>query len=103
MGKINPYTLAIFVVMETREEVLRKINWDYTYTVAEQEQLLASDNLSDKKHIYVKLLQGVRWYTLLSILTEKELREAMSLEVVSAVFPRPMREKYLYVRKSLFE
>jgi hypothetical protein len=89
--------------MEKRAEVLRKINWDYTYTVAEQEQLLASENLSDKKHIYVKLLQGVRWYTLISILTEKELKEAMSLEVMRAVFPQPLREKYLYVRKSLFE
>lgn len=89
--------------METREEVLRKINWDYTYTVADQEKLLASENLSEKKHIYVKLLQGVRWYTLLSILSDKELKEAMSLEVVKAVFPQPLREKYLYVRKSLFE
>ena len=70
--------------------------------MTEQEQLLASDNLSDKKHIYVKLLQSVRWYTLLSILTEKELKEALSLEVVRAVFPRPLRDTYMYASKALF-
>jgi hypothetical protein len=88
--------------METREEVLKRINWDYTYTVEEQERLLASDNLSDKKHIYLKLLQGVRWYTLLSILTEKELKEALSVDVIRAVFPRPLRDTYMYASKTLF-
>jgi hypothetical protein len=88
--------------METREEVLKRINWDYTYSVEEQERLLASDNLSDKKHIYLKLLQSVRWYTLLSILTEKELKEALSVDVIRAVFPRPLRDTYMYASKTLF-
>jgi hypothetical protein len=88
--------------METREEVLRKINWDYNYTVEVQERLLASDNLSDKKHIYLKLLQGVRWYTLRAILTERELKEALSMEVIRAVFPRQLRETYMYASKALF-
>jgi hypothetical protein len=88
--------------METRAEVLRRINWEYTYTVEDFERLLASEDLSDKKFIYVKLLQGVRWYTLLSILSKKELKEAMSLEVVRAVFPQPLRDTYMYVRKSLY-
>ncbi len=88
--------------METRDEVLRRINWDYTYTVEMQERLLASDNLSDKKHIYLKLLQGVRWYTLRAILTEKELKEALSMEVIRAVFPRQLRDTYMYASKALF-
>ncbi len=88
--------------METRDEVLRRINWDYTYTVEMQERLLASDNLSDKKHIYLKLLQGVRWYTLRAILTEKELKEALSMEVIRAVFPRQLRDTYIYASKALF-
>jgi hypothetical protein len=88
--------------METREEVLRKINWDYNYTVEQQERLLSGKDLSAKKHIYVKLLQSVRWYTLLQILTKEELQEAMSWEVIKAVFPQPLRETYLYARKVLF-
>jgi hypothetical protein len=88
--------------METREEVLKKINWDYSYSVEEQERLLASDNLSDKKHIYLKLLQSVRWYTLRAILTEKELKEALSMEVMRAIFPRPLRDTYMYASKALF-
>jgi hypothetical protein len=88
--------------METREEVLRKINWDYTYTVEDQEKLLASPRLSDKKHIYIKILQSVRWYTVKSILKEHELREALSPEVVGALFPPPIREKFHYARKVLF-
>jgi hypothetical protein len=88
--------------METREEVLRKINWDYTYTVEDQEKLLASPSLSEKKHIYVKILQSVRWYTIKSILNEDELREVLSPEVIGALFPPAVREKYHYARKVLF-
>ncbi len=89
--------------METRAEVLRKLNWEYTYSVEDQEKLLASNNLADKKHIYVKILQGVRWYSILSVLSEQELKEALSTEVVTAVFPQTLRDTYLYVKKALFE
>lgn len=88
--------------MDSRKELLQKINWDYTYTVDDFEKMLASPNLSDKKFIYVKLLQGARWYTLRKVLSDRELAEALSPEVIQAVFPRSLRDKYIYARSVLF-
>ncbi len=89
--------------METREEILKRINWDYNYSVADQEKILAGKNLQPKIHIYLKLLQSVRWYTLKSILSEAELKEILSSEVVNRVFPAAMKINYDYARRILYE
>lgn len=89
--------------METREEILKRINWDYNYTVLDQEKILAGNDLRAKTHIYLKLLQGVRWYTLQNILSEKEMKEILSPDVVKKVFPVAMRKGYENARQLLYE
>ena len=88
--------------METREEILKRINWDYTYPVADQERILAGDDLKAKITIYLKLLKSVRWYNLKSILTEKELQEILSPEIVDRVWIPSRREKYVNARQLLY-
>ncbi len=88
--------------METREEILKRINWDYNYTVADQEKILAGKDLQPKIHIYLKLLQSVRWYTLKSILSEQEMKEILSSEVVKRLFPPAMKKSYNYARRILY-
>ena len=56
--------------METREQILTRINWDSTYSVEDQEKILAGPDLRPKLHIYHKLLTSVHWYALRAILTE---------------------------------
>ncbi len=88
--------------METREEILKRINWDYSYTVEDQEKILAGNDLQPKIHIYLKLLQSVRWYTLKSILSDDEMKEILSPEVVSRLFPASIKRNYEYARRILY-
>jgi hypothetical protein len=88
--------------METREEVLRKINWDYTYTVEEINAILKSDNFSMKKPFYIKLLKSFRWYVLRSVLSEKEIIEMLSPEVINNLHIASLKKKYNYVREVLY-
>ncbi len=89
--------------METREEILKRINWgDSTHTVNDFEKILAGNNFSDKKFIYHKLLKSVRWYNLRSILSENEMKEILSPEILDRFHIPTMRENYRYARKVLF-
>ncbi len=88
--------------METREEILKRINWDTTLTVNDFEKILSGDSLNNKKFIYHKLLKSVSWYNLKSILSEHELREILSPEILDRFHIPSMRENYLYARKVLF-
>ena len=88
--------------METREEILKRINWDYTYSVQEQEKILAGSDIKPKIHIYLKLLLSVRWYTLKKILTEQELKEILSPDIVNRLHIQSLRQNYTNARRILF-
>lgn len=89
--------------METPEEVLKRINWDTTLSVSDYEKILAGSNFNEKKFIYHKLLKSVRWYNLIKILSESELKEILSPEILDRFHIPSMRENYRYARKVLFE
>jgi hypothetical protein len=88
--------------METREEILKRINWDSTYTVKDYERILAGKNFNDKKFIYHKLLKSARWYNLLQILSKQELQEMLSPEILDRFHIASMKDNYRYARKVLF-
>lgn len=88
--------------METRREILKRINWDYNYSIEDQERIMASSDLSAKLHIYHKLLTSVRWYRLHAILTERELREALSADVIDHLYPPSLRANFQHARRILF-
>lgn len=88
--------------METREEVLRKINWDYTYTVDEINAILEGNDFSMKKPFYIKLLKSFRWYVLRRVLSDKEVMEMLSPDVVDNLHINSLKEKYNYVRQVLY-
>ncbi len=88
--------------METREEVLRKINWDYICTVEEINTILKGDDYRMKKPFYIKLLKYFRWYVLKEVLTESEIEEMLSLDVIDNLQVDSLKEKYKYVRQVLY-
>jgi hypothetical protein len=101
VAKIANY-LFIFVPMETREEVLKRINWDYTYTVEEINAILKGNDYRMKKPFYIKLLKTFRWYVLKDVLTESEIAEMLSLDVINNLHINSLKEKYKYVREVLY-
>ncbi|MFN7261689.1 MAG: hypothetical protein ACK5TU_17470 [Cyclobacteriaceae bacterium] len=88
--------------METREEVLRKINWDYTYTVEEINAILKGTDDRMKKPFYIKLLKTFRWYILKEVLSELEIKEMLSPDVINNLHVNSLKEKYHYVRQVLY-
>lgn len=88
--------------METREEVLRKINWDYTYTVDEVNAILIGNDYRMKKPFYIKLLKTFRWYVLKEVLTESEIKEMLTPDVINNLHIDSLKEKYKYVREVLY-
>jgi hypothetical protein len=88
--------------METREEALRKINWDYSYTVEQINAILTGNDFRMKKPFYIKLLKSFRWYVLLKILSEQEIKEMLSLDVIDNLHIESLKNKYHYVRQVLY-
>ena len=89
--------------MDTREEVLRKINWDYNYSVKEIDSILKGDDFEMKKPFYIKLLKSFRWYVLKEVLTENELREMLTSDVVDNLHIQSLKDKYTYARQVLYQ
>ena len=85
-----------------RQQVLKQIFWDYSIQPEDAEKILSSSEISEKKSLYLKLLSSVSWYTLKNILNEKELREALSPDIISLIHIPSLREKYQYVRSLLY-
>lgn len=105
--EMNPIRLSLtnyyyICVMETRQQILKKINWDYTHSVEDQEKILSGMDLRAKLPIYHKLLKSVRWYTLQTILSENELREILAPEVIDHLHPPSLRANFQHARHILF-
>ena len=87
--------------------ILSKINWDTPLNADELYSVFtgAESHIGgiDKKWIYLRILNTFNWYTVLTIIPEKELPLLLSDEVINNLFPRQLRIKYQHVRSALFE
>ena len=57
----------------------------------------------DKKFIYSRLLNSYDWFTILQIFKMNDLKFLLSDDVLNMLYPRTLKNKYLYVRRVLFE
>ncbi len=57
----------------------------------------------DRKAVFSRLLSTYDWFTLLRLIPEHLLGEALDDEVINRLYPRQMREKYKYARTILFK
>ncbi len=56
----------------------------------------------DRINLYRRLLTTYDWYTLLSLIPEERLGEALSAPVLERLYPASLKDRYLYARKILF-
>lgn len=92
----------------TRQEKIEQLNylcWDVPYN---GEDLLGvlEDNPDRKTsltkfNVYNKIIQGIRWYNVLELLNEKQLKEALQDEVLKAIFPKSYQQRYFNVKRLL--
>lgn len=57
----------------------------------------------DKKNLYSRLLSTFDWYTLLKLIPEKSLKDALADDVLERLYPKELKEKYTYARSVLFK
>lgn len=85
--------------------LLRQIFWDYKLSGEEITLLLHEHALPDKgistMNYYRRLLSSYNWYTLKNILSESELKQAVSDKNLAGLFPKKLAENYRYVRRFL--
>lgn len=92
-----PYNPAL------RKQMLNRVWNEYRYSKNELEDILASAELSEQKtRLLLALMKSCSWYQLLSILTEKELQQALSRQVVSKLWPKSIQKRYLHAARILY-
>jgi hypothetical protein len=89
---------------EQRRELFKKIIWgDYILTPDDIEKILTLEPDSiHKTMIYRKILMSETWYGILKTLSTKELKEALSEDVVKTIWIQSLRNKYRNARRLLF-
>ncbi len=88
---------------EERRELFKKIMWDYTYTPEQIETIIQNEGLdSEKIMMYRKILMSERWYNIMRILTNYELKEALSDEVINTIWVKSLKTKYYNAQQILF-
>ena len=85
---------------------LETVLWDSELKPEEALELLAHPGTSKKgvtaRNLYVKILAGCNWYTLLKIFPVEQLKkEILADEVVDRLFPPLLRQRYRYARSLL--
>ena len=88
------------------KQILREINWDTKCTVDELYDVFTGKvervYQVDKDWLYTRILNGNRWYKVLEIFSEDELKEVLKKKNINNLFPRPLREKYDHIRSFLY-
>ena len=85
---------------------LETVLWDSELSPDEALDLLAHPDLIRKgvtaRNLYVKILGGCSWYTLLKLFPAERLKnEILTDEIVGRLFPPVLRQRYRYARSLL--
>lgn len=89
-----------------KEKLLEPLLWDVTINASQAANILEEKsepvNGIDKKFLYLKILQGTRWYTILRYFDMNEIKTMLDVAIVNKIFPQTLRKKYVAARKILF-
>jgi hypothetical protein len=85
---------------------LETVLWDCDLSPGEALDLLAHPDQSKKgvtaRNLYVKILGGCSWYTLLKLFPAERLKkEILTDEIVDRLFPPVLKQRYRYARSLL--
>lgn len=90
---------------EEKEELLSKLYWDmdvkpgHLYRLL-HEEVRESGNI-DKTNLYCRLLTTYDWYTLMKLIPASKIKEALSDAVINRLYPKDLRNRFLYAREVL--
>jgi hypothetical protein len=85
---------------------LAALYWDTHVESTQLEGLLRGDiegiGHIDRMNLYRRLLMTYDWYTLLALIPNERLQEALSDPVLEHLYPASLKDRYLYARRILF-
>lgn len=78
--------------------------WDYKISDKETAELLTRNDITDWRTVslYRRIITTFPWYDVLFTLSPDQLRNALSHEVISSIFPPSFRTRFEYVSRSLY-
>lgn len=88
-----------------KEKILSRLFWDVETNQIDVanllEQKLQSIGDIHSQQFFIRLLTSCDWYTLLKLMPPATLRKILTDPVLDKLFPKDLREKYIYARKVL--
>jgi len=81
--------------------------WDYPVSVSDIEEVF--EGKRDKaghytrEKLFAKMLNGLPWFTIISLFPIGEVRKMLTDEVIGSLWPKSVQKQYEYVRKRLQE
>ncbi|MFO7972432.1 MAG: hypothetical protein R6U40_11855 [Desulfobacterales bacterium] len=92
---------------EEKKKLLSEAFWDKNIDTGRLYDLLTGraeqEQEIDKKSVFSRLLSTYDWFTLMKLIPEDLLLEALSDDVISRLYPKQLRDRYAYARKILFK
>ncbi len=88
----------------SKTSLLSSLFWDMQISEAEIKDLLAANDikLSFTASLYSRILTSFKWYDILELLSEEQLKNALSDRVIRSLPSRHLRELYKYAASRLF-
>ena len=88
-----------------KEKILFRLFWDVDTSNMDMASLLEEklENVDDiqSQQFFIRLLTSCDWYTLLKLMPPATLRIILSDSVLDKLFPKNLKQKYIYARKVL--
>ena len=87
-----------------KEKIIRRSFWDRNIDKEFVQGLLAGKiNLSDSANValFARVIQSNAWYTIFKVFDKKALIKLLDDRVLNLIYPKELKEKYIYARKIL--
>ena len=88
-----------------KEKILSRLFWDIEISQMDVDELLDEKFLTiediESQQFFIRLLTSCNWYTLLRLMPPKKLQSILSNPILNKLFPKDLKEKYIYAREVL--
>jgi hypothetical protein len=90
------------ITQSEKERIISRIFWDMEVDEIDFNKLLTEklntiENIESQK-FFSRLLTSCDWYTLLKLIPPTELKSILNSPALERLYPKDLKEKYLYVR-----
>ena len=88
---------------DLRKQILNRVWNEYHFAKSDLDQILQSEELSETKiRLLLAVMKSCSWYQLISILSEKELQQALSKQVISRLWPKSIQKRFYHAARLLY-